>query len=82
MKTKIFYFSGTGNCLKTARDLAKELGDPDVVSIPKVINSKIDFSSDCMGIVFPVYMFGMPLIVADFINKMPVEKGKYIYSLS
>lgn len=82
MKTHIFYFSGTGNCLKAARDLANELGDADIISVPKIINQEIDFSAERVGIIFPVYMFGMPLIIVDFIKKLKMEKNKYIFAVA
>ncbi len=56
MKTTLFYFSGSGNSLKIAEDLGSKLEKAKVVSIPKVIKKKIDVSSDCIGIFFPVYI--------------------------
>ena len=82
MRTTIFYFTGTGNCLKVARDLAKELRDTDIVSIPKAIKGEIDLSADRIGIIYPVYMFGMPLIVSKFIKKLKTAKEKYIFSIA
>ena len=81
MSTTIYYFTGTGNCLKVARDLAKELGDTKIVSIPRVIDLDLDLSADSIGIVFPVYMFGMPLIVSRFIQKLELSKikDKYVF---
>jgi len=35
VKTLLFYFSGTGNSLKVARDLSVELGETELVSIPQ-----------------------------------------------
>ena len=82
MKTAIFYFSGTGNCLKVARDLAGELGESEVTSIPKAINSEIDGSAEAIGIVYPVYMWGEPLLVAEFIKKLKPLKDKYIFAVA
>jgi len=82
MNTTIFYFTGTGNSLKVARDLAKELGDAAIVSIPKVINKEIDLSAERIGIVYPVYMFGMPLIVSRFIKQLKADKNKYIFAVA
>ena len=82
MRTTIFYFSGTGNCLKTARDLAGELGDADVIPIPKAIRGDIDLSAECIGVVYPVYMFGIPLILSDFIKKLPATADKYIFAVA
>jgi ferredoxin len=82
MTTTLFYFTGTGNCLKVCRDLAKELGDTEIISIPKAINSEIDLSADRIGIIYPVYMFGMPLILSRFIKKLSSAKDKYIFAIA
>ncbi|MFH0947428.1 MAG: EFR1 family ferrodoxin [Elusimicrobiota bacterium] len=83
MKTKLFYFSGTGNSLKIARDLANELGNTEIVSINKVINDKnIDLSADNIGIVFPVYIWGLPLIVERFAKNLNVRKDKYLFAIA
>jgi ferredoxin len=82
MSTTIFYFTGTGNCLKVARDLAAELGDAEVISIAKAINKEIDLLTERIGIVYPVYMFGMPLIVKEFIGKLKSGKDKYIFAVA
>lgn len=82
MTTTLFYFSGTGNSLKVARDLAAELGDTNIVSIPKAIKETLDLSAKHIGIIFPVYMFGLPLIVKEFIKKLHPAKGRYIFSIA
>ncbi|MDP2923493.1 MAG: EFR1 family ferrodoxin [Candidatus Omnitrophota bacterium] len=81
MSTTIFYFTGTDNSLKVARDLAKELGDANIISIPKVIDKEFDLSAERIGIIYPVYMFGMPLIVRKFIEKLKTNKNKYIFAI-
>lgn len=82
MKTVIYYFSATGNSLKVAKDLAKKLGDTTLVSIPKVMNSELDLSADNIGIVFPVYAWGMPSMVAKFIKKLRAEHAKYFFAVA
>ncbi len=82
MPTKLYYFSGTGNSLQVARDLAKELGGAEIISIAKVINQGPDLSADSIGIIYPVYMFGMPLIVARFLSKLQPAGGKYIFAIA
>jgi ferredoxin len=62
--------------------LAKELPDTSIVSIPKVINSQIDVSGDCIGIIFPVYCFGVPLIVTRFIDKLKLDENKYVFTIA
>ena len=95
MKTIIYYFSGTGNSLKVACDLALALGDtefvPDeteVFSMVRAINGEIDLSADRIGLVFPVYMFGLPLIVSEFVQKLGAaseswqgEPDKYLFAV-
>lgn len=82
MKTIIYYFSATGNSLKVAKDLAEKLGDTELVSIPKVMDSELDASADSIGIVFPVYCWGMPLIVNRFIKKLRPEHAKYFFAVT
>jgi flavodoxin len=36
----IFYFSGTGNCLKVAKAIADELGNCEIVSMAKPFDGK------------------------------------------
>ena len=80
--THIFYFSGTGNSLKVARDLAQELGDAKITFIPKAIRDGIDLSAERIGIIYPVYAFGMPLIVSRFIASLKPVDRKYIFAVA
>jgi ferredoxin len=82
MKTKLYFFTGTGNSLKISRDLAAKLGETEIIPIAKVVNSeKIEIDSDFAGIVFPVYMWGMPLIVKRFAEKISVSPNTYLFSV-
>lgn len=81
MKTSLFYFSATGNSLRVAKDIAAKLPGTQIFSIPKVMNQEVDWDADNIGLVFPVYFQGMPRIVADFINKLQVDKAKYIFAV-
>ena len=81
MKTAIFYFTGTGNSLKVARDLSAELKEAEIISIPKAIRQKDIYMPEVVGIVFPVYMFGLPLIVRDLIKTLDWSKSRYIFAI-
>ena len=82
-KKTIFYFSGTGNSLQVSKDIASRLGDTELLSIPKIINnSEIKVLSEFIGIVFPVYMGGLPSIVADFIKKLSTDKSTYVFAVA
>lgn len=80
MKTTLFYFSGTGNSLKVAKDLAGELGDTELIPIAKAIDKELALSADRIGIIFPVYMWGMPLIVNRFVQK--IRTDKYVFAIT
>jgi ferredoxin len=82
MTTNLYWFSSTGNSLKAAKDLAGELGDAKLLSIAKAMSTgQIDQNCDKLGIVFPVYMWGLPSIVVEFINKLKPAGNKYIFTL-
>lgn len=70
MQITLYYFSGTGNSLKIAQDLAAKLGDANVISISNIMKKdlKVLLSSDKIGIVYPVYIWGIPKIVFQYIK--------------
>ena len=78
---EIFYFTGTGNSLTAARDIAQKT-DGKLISIPSVMEKQsIPIDSDALGIVFPVYHGGLPLIVHRFIRKIENLADKYIFGV-
>ena len=77
---KIYYFTGTGNSLQIAEDLSKGIGDCTIHKIADYSGENI--SSDTLGIVFPVYNWGMPLILCDFLEKLNVSNDTYIYAVA
>lgn len=68
-KNIIFYFTGTGNSLKAARDIAATLVDCEIVSIPAYTNRIIPEGYERIGFVFPVYASGLPAAVERFLNE-------------
>ena len=82
MQTFIYYFSGTGNSLIVASDIARELGDAEIFAIKRYTASEIDVSADRIGIVFPVYVWGLPLIVRDFVKRIKTPAEKYIFAVA
>lgn len=82
MKTEIFYFTGTGNSLSVARDIANELEDAELVSIPAVIDGSIEANAPVIGIVFPVYMWGMPKMVVEFVKKLEIDTSHHIFAVT
>ena len=82
MKTKIFYFTGTGNSLAVAKNIGDELEDAKLISIPAVVNGNIEADTPVIGIVFPVYMWGIPNIVVDFVQKLKINRDQYIFAVT
>lgn len=84
MSTEIYYFSGTGNSLVVARDIAGKTKGK-LISIPSVMDKEsITTDADVIGIVFPVYhaiFDGMPLIIRRFVRKMENIDSKYIFAV-
>jgi ferredoxin len=78
--TKIFYFTGSGNSLHIARDLSSALGNTELIPIATAINNPIDLTGDRIGIVFPIFWWSLPLVVADFISKIATDK--YVFAVA
>ena len=82
MKTAIYYFSATGNSLVVAKDLAKGLDNAELISISKALKMPDATAYERIGFVYPVYMFGLPLIIADFLRTVKIKPDAYIFSVT
>jgi ferredoxin len=83
MATTIYYFTGTGNSLKIASDLAGALGESRLTRISSAASSSsIKATTDCIGIVFPVYVDGLPRIVESFARNLTLAEGTYVFSVA
>lgn len=80
----IFYFSGTGNSLYVAQKLHESSGG-ELIDMAGALNEKRFkyevAEGEKIGIVFPVYFWGLPTIVSEFIDQLTVESGSepFIY---
>lgn len=80
----IFYFSATGNSKHAAEKTAGV--NENIVSISDALKTKsmeFNVADGKLGIVFPVYFFGVPQSVLDFINsaKIHLKEKTYVYIL-
>jgi formate hydrogenlyase subunit 6/NADH:ubiquinone oxidoreductase subunit I/flavodoxin len=85
LPAQVYYFSGTGNSLVVAKDLAKGI-DGKLVPMASLIKEKsIAPESDVVGLVFPVYYAtndcGIPLIVGRFVGRLENLGSKYIFGV-
>ncbi|MCL2574323.1 MAG: EFR1 family ferrodoxin [Defluviitaleaceae bacterium] len=69
MKNRIYFFTGTGNSLKVAKEIAASLPDCELIAIHKDMDNVIPAGYDRIGFVFPVYYCGPPAMVVNFIKK-------------
>jgi Pyruvate/2-oxoacid:ferredoxin oxidoreductase delta subunit/flavodoxin len=76
--TTIFWFSGTGNSLAVARDIAGELDEATLEPIAKHRAARVAVEG-AVGIVCPVYFYGLPLIVRDFLDRLDVSRAAYAF---
>jgi ferredoxin/flavodoxin len=85
MTTEVYYFSGTGNSLAVAREIAKGLGG-ELLSMPAAVRrQRVEPRADCVGLVFPVYLaqlYGVPLIVERFVTRLVGIEKKYIFAVA
>lgn len=73
----ILYFSGTGNTRYCAESLGRMLNEP-VIDIASADASAVQFEDKTLGVLFPVYSWGVPPIVTSFIARLSqsfVEKA-------
>jgi Fe-S-cluster-containing hydrogenase component 2/flavodoxin len=82
----IFYFSGTGNSLYVAQKLY-ENEESKLVNIAEAIREK-HFNYEVkegekIGFVFPVYFYGLPTVVAEFLDLLSIEHNSkpFIYTV-
>jgi Formate hydrogenlyase subunit 6/NADH:ubiquinone oxidoreductase 23 kD subunit (chain I) len=83
----IFYFSGTGNSLHVAKGIGASQKEK-LVSIAdesRKSSNMLEYTfakGELLGFVFPVYAWGPPRIVLDFIRRMSIEgESPYVFSV-
>jgi len=81
MKTVIFYYSGTGNSLWSARLLAEKLGDAKLKPM-KGADALAAGDAEAVGFVFPVHVWGIPFPVMTFIEKLSLRPRVYLFALA
>ncbi|MHA1931929.1 MAG: EFR1 family ferrodoxin [Promethearchaeota archaeon] len=81
METTIYYFTGTGNSLKVAKDLCENLNNCELIPIAKCWEMEdLESKSDKIGFFFPLYYSGLPKIVLDFVEELDVSKSNYFFA--
>jgi Pyruvate/2-oxoacid:ferredoxin oxidoreductase delta subunit len=82
-ETTIFYFTGTGNSLKVAKDIAAGLSDTKLIRISRKNLQNTDrVYAGTIGIVFPVYFSGLPHMVRQFAENIRVDETSYVFGVA
>lgn len=78
-KRVVLYFTGTGNCLYVARQLAGKEGE--ILCIPQLMRKKqFEIEADEIGLVYPIYGHMPPYMVREFIKKAQL-KAEYKFAV-
>lgn len=79
----IFYFTGTGNSLFAAKQLADE--SEEVVSIAEALREKrfhyVLKEGEKLGFVFPVYFYTVSDPVLELVRNLQVENASFVYAV-
>jgi len=80
-KNIIYCYSGSGNSLDIARNIAKQLGDTDIVmmrSFPTVTDAS---EAERVGFVFPCYAGGLPGNVEQYVRSIHIHPSAYRFAV-
>jgi len=78
-KNIIFVFSGTGNSLWAAKEIERELGDCEIVTMGSDRISSLPKGYNSIGFVYPTYAGGMPKRVKEFVSSLELQNNKDAY---
>ncbi len=82
MSAEIYVFSGTGNSLSVAREIADNLPGSELCSIARMVRKhEIVPDGEVVGLVFPLYFLGIPEIVGRFIRKLKLDGDQYLFAV-
>jgi len=80
----IFYFTATGNSKFIAERIAAQTGDRvvDIAECVRAGSYSYELAEgEALGFVVPVYFYGIPIIVGDFLRKLDVSQKDYSYAV-
>ena len=82
MKTVIYYFSGTGNNLAIAKQLASLLGDTDLFPMHQLLKNKvIPAQYEWVGFTSPAYFSHVPPFVEHCMKDLIFTPSQKIFTI-
>jgi len=82
METSIYFYSGTGNSLWTARKIAGLLGRSELISLNQRQRPSPAGDAERIGLVFPVHIWGLPSPVIEFLKALKAGSGQYLFAVA
>jgi ferredoxin len=79
--TILYWFSSSGNSLIVAKALAQALGGVGLVPLAQALREPAP-PARVVGVVFPVYAFGLPNLVRRFLAEVPLEAEPYVFTVA
>ena len=77
----LYWFSGSGNSLAVAEALRDALGGGALVPVAQALQ-RPPKPARVVGVVFPVYAFGLPNLVRHFLASVPLEADSYVFTVA
>jgi ferredoxin len=77
----LYWFSSSGNSLVVATALGEALGGVNLLPVAQALRQQ-PRPSRVVGIVFPVYAFGLPNIIRRFLEEVPLEADPYVFTVA
>jgi len=83
MDTELYYFSGTGNSLLVARELATRIPGACLVPIVQCLEHRnVRARGRAVGLVFPVHALTIPIVVRRFVERLDVGPADYLFAVA
>lgn len=82
METTIYFYTGTGNSLWTAKKLSDLLGNTERIPITLAGEKTIKPVSAKVGFVFPVHIWGVPSRFIHFLEYLENDPEKYYFAVA
>lgn len=81
-KNVIFCYSGTGNCLNFAKNVAENIGGADIIMMRKRPEITDVTEAERVGFVFPCFGGGAPEDVLKYAKEIKVSPSAYTFGIS
>ena len=81
LKVRLYVYTGTGNSLWVAQQLAAALPRAGIEFMPRP-KKPFKVQADAVGIVFPVHIWGLPSRVIEFVKHLKVTPAAYLFAVA